>query len=1751
MSSSVSELLIEQSATIASLKRVIVNFKKLAKPNVTLPKTQSRLSTLEDLWSTCRNLHIKLLQTATEEQQTTLPYFQKEEFLAAEDSYHETADLLQETISRFNSTSVALCNRSTDSSIRESSNNCVQLPRIALPKFSGKLTEWENFRNIFESLVANNDSLSNSQKFHYLKTSVHGDAALIISNFKISDANYESAWQLLIDEYDDKQALIFSHLHAFISLPVMKTENVIELRKLRDTVSASLAALNNLGRPVDQWGDLLIYIIAQKFCAKTRSEWNLKRNTLPELPLYKDLSDFLALRIRGLSDFSESYKNPVFSKGDKPRSSINNVSATKCICCSGDHNISKCETFLKRTVAQRCALARQHKVCFNCLKPGHFPMKCPSNYRCRHCRRSHHTLLHLGNSDNHEDSAYSASGKSDAPLNSSTESSAPATPIVPVANVQTVPSSENMPPNTLLATAWVDLHTHEGRCLKVRALLDQGSTFSFISEFLCQALRTKRQRTDLRIKCFGEKYTGMAKSRVSLKLTPRSQSNPSFPLVAYVYQRITSYAASQIQPFESWPHLKGLSFADPDPSSHHPIHLLIGADLYGSLLMNDLRQGPLGTPTAQLTALGWVLSGPADHRPSDYGVASALNCVLESDTHSLLQKFWDEEEVSLPSPLTEEEKRCENHFAATYSRNPQGRYVVRLPFRREPPIEIGESLPIASSLYNKMENRLRLRPALHAQYSAFLQEYCSLGHMSKIEASEPWEFKPVYIPHHPVLRESSCTTKLRVVFNASCRTSNGTSLNDHLLTGPKLQQDLSAILLRWRQWQFVYTADIAQMFRQILVHPLDTDFQRILWRPSSSSPIEHFRLLTVTYGLAPAPYLAMRVLKQLSLDEGIHYPAAVPILDESIYVDDALFGSDDSDSLVETRVQLTELLKRGGFSPRKWASNSPALLQGLSTLQPEVTEHLIAQDESLKVLGLSWTPHDDSFRFVVTTSDPVIPTKRSILSFTAKLYDPLGWAAPVVITAKILLQELWLLQCDWDTPLPAELCLRWENYCTNLKSLSRIRIPRWTGRHRDSLAFEIHGFADASSRAYAAIVYIRVLHSLTEFQTNLLAAKTKVAPIKTVSIPRLELNAVVLLSRLIKWVVTSLKLPSTTVFGWTDSTVALAWLRQHPSKWCTYVANRVSEVQSNSVSILWKHVPSRDNPADCASRGLSASELEDHPLWWTGPRWLRLPPTEWPILDISNSLDDHASQQLNAETRGSVALHVSESEEWELAYRFSNWTKLVRVTAYVRRFILRLTAKGDSSLSFSSFLSPDELQNAESFWLRYLQQRFFKQELQSLRNNRSLPRSSPLRTLSPFFGRNSLLRLGGRLRNSALGYNEQHPIIVPKHRLSDLLIDQAHRSTLHGGVQLVLRTLRQRYWLLGGRNSVKNCIRKCVTCTRFAARLSSQCMGDLPAPRVTPSSPFTHAGVDYAGPFSVLPFVGRGQRTLKVYVALFICLATKAVHLELVEDYSTPGFLASFHRFTSRRGMPRHLYSDNGTNFQGASNELNRHFKSLAKDSNLRDVLANDQVDWHFIPSAAPHFGGLWEAGVKSMKTHLKRVIGSRTLSRAEFATLLCQVEACLNSRPIAALSDDPNDFSALTPGHFLIGRPLVAVPEESVLAINSNRLSRWQLVRAMLETIWHAWSQNYLHSLQQRSKWCDKSPNLTVGELVLLRNPLLPPSKWELARVQQTHPGSDGLVRVVTIRTARSLLKRPITQLCQLPENINKLASDTTPLTQ
>lgn len=398
-----------------------------------------------------------------------------------------------------------------------------------------------------------------------------------------------------------------------------------------------------------------------------------------------------------------------------------------------------------------------------------------------------------------------------------------------------------------------------------------------------------------------------------------------------------------------------------------------------------------------------------------------------------------------------------------------------------------------------------------------------------------------------------------------------------------------------------------------------------------------------------------------------------------------------------------------------------------------------------------------------------------------------------------------------------------------------------------------------------------------------------------------------------------------------------------------------------------------------------------------------------------------------------------------------------------------------------------------------------------------------------------LIRVGGRLRNSNLDHATIHPIILPADSpFTRLMIEQEHISLLHAGTQAVLASLRQKVWIVRARNLVKRTLQKCLKCFRFRAAQTQYQMGDLPHVRVTPARPFLNCGVDYAGPFLIRDRSTRNYKTTKAYICLFICMATKATHIELVSSLSTEAFLASMRRFASRRGKCSNIYSDNGTNFAGANAEL---IKFIKDDTYIATILNQEGITWHFNPPRSPHFGGLWEAGIKSVKYHLLRVVGESKLTFEEFTTLLTQIEACLNSRPLTPLSSDPSDTTPLTPAHFLIGESMFAVPDADVQDIKQGRLSRFQHVQQMFQHFWTRWHKEYITELQTRVKWRTQHPALLhQGSLVLVKEDNTPPLRWPLARVMELHPGRDGVCRVVTVKMCSAVLKRPVMKLCVLP---------------
>ena len=1358
--------------------------------------------------------------------------------------------------------------------------------------------------------------------------------------------------------------------------------------------------------------------------------------------------------------------------------------------------------------------------------------QCKSLHHCKICQKPHHTLLHID----------------------STLTSSPLPPTSPKPNPKVPLVSSNtaahLARNPLLMTCRILVETPDGSTVRARALLDSASSASFVSERLVEGLCLPRFHQNTTISGVAGLTRNSLQAITNLTISS-TQTGRKFNLTAIVVPRVTRDLPVHPVAFGStWSHLDDLSLADPDFGCPGKVDLLLGVDIFTEALLQGRRTGPSGTPVTFETGFGWVLAGPTSQPTPEACAASQHTLVTAGD--DLLRRFWEiEETTGHESNTSLEERSVIQHFEKNHRRAPDGRFMVPLPKKAHAPL-LGESRSHAVRRFLSLERSLCAKDEFES-FDSVMQEYFDMKHAEPVPAVdlEKPPCNTFYLPMHAVKKESSTTTKIRAVFDASAKSSSNVSLNDILLVGPTVHSLLIDVLLRFRLHRIALTADVSKMYRAIELEGSDRDLHRFVWRSDPDEPLKDYRMTRVTFGVSASSFAANMSVKRNAMDHALEFPKAANVVETAFYVDDCLTGANSVEEAIDLHQQLLHLFAKGGFLLRKWNSSDPNVL---NHIEPEYrdtqsTHHIPTPDEYTKTLGIEWNANLDHFRLTVASlQETDNMTKRALVSDIAKTFDVLGWFSPSTIKAKILLQRVWESKIGWDDLLPQAIHQSWLQWRAELHLLTKRHVPRcYYPKHADVVSIQLHGFCDASEDAHAGVVYFRAQDRLGNVYISLVISKTKVAPIKRLTIPRLELCGAKLLTQLLHHTQQALSVPTESVFAWTDSTIVLSWLIGNPCRFKTFVGNRVSHIMQLIPPDRWNHVRSPENPADCASRGLFPSELLDHGLWWNGPDWLRLPSSDWPT---QSSLP---SEFLAEEERG-ICLHTMANHPAPVISldQFSSFLRLKCVTAWIRRFVDNCRRK-DRDRPTSLYLSTSELMSSETYWLLFTQRQAFATEIETLKSGESLSKSSCLFSLHPFLDSSGLLRVGGRGGNTQMPYSLIHPVILPgKHPITSLLISSEHCRLMHAGPTLLTASLNRRYCITGGRKTIRSITRGCITCRRYTARPKHQLLGQIPAERIMPDSVFDRVGLDYAGPFVLKYGSIRKPSFIKAYVCLFVSLTIKAVHLELVSDLSTDAFIAALRRFISRRGKPSLIWSDHGTNFIGAVREL-KEFITFFQNQQTQGVISEfcsmQTITWSFIPERTPHFGGLWEAAVKSMKRHLKRVIGETKLTFEEFATVFTQVEACLNSRPLPCEGDT---VEPLTPGHFLIGRPLEALPDSSASYRSISLLRRWHLRQHLIRHFWKRWATEYIDIIRRFTKWHHPSRNLQVGDVVLLQEDNLIPTKWPLGCIVNTYPGKDEIVRVVDVKTSRGIYKRPITKITLLlpVENLTLIYSQFTVIT-
>ena len=1077
-----------------------------------------------------------------------------------------------------------------------------------------------------------------------------------------------------------------------------------------------------------------------------------------------------------------------------------------------------------------------------------------------------------------------------------------------------------------------------GRSLETFALLDSGSEGTLLLREAADALGLKGHRQKVRFGTFHGEDPMVETRQVNFSIASLINSKEFSVSDAYVVPTLNVRRHRVALSFETIPYLRDLKIP---VRSSQDVKLLIGMDVQDTHLYDDVRRPPIGSrgPNAILTPFGWSVVGRVTSGGSVVDrPLPQIHHVCFQQLETFVERFWRTDSFPVrDAPNTfipADEKAALDQLRASICHTGV-RYQVAVPKRIEAVSRLPDNRDAARRCFMSLERRLVRDESLNQAVTASMNENLSAGYAVKVDPALDG-VKAWFLTYHPV-KHPNKPEKVRLVFNAAAR-FKGVALNDSLLKGPDLTTQLLAVFLRFRERAVGVSADIAKMFYQVLVPPEDRSLFRFFWRrPGSNEPLDEYEMLVHIFGAVSSPTVCNFALQKLIEDAPDEYKHAAQRIRTDFYVDNLLTSFDCVKEGVEACSTLVKLLALGGFPLVQFSSSERQLLESFpagSRASPELNLDLDKLPTE-RTLGYLWNLELDTLVFQFKSS-PSADSKRSILSAVSSVYDPVGLLAPVVLVAKILLQDIWRLKTDWDDPLPLEVLSRWRRWTVALPTLEHLSVRRnhLTKPQSSYRSLQLHAFSDASKDGFGAVVYLRAEDDSC-VDVSLVMAKARVAPIHQQTIPKLELQGALMASRLVEYCRKELTLPLASVFYWCDATTVLRWLNTSRMRFTPFVGNRVSEILETSQPDQWRHVPGVLNPADDCSRGLSSEELEVNVRWFAGPEFLQMPSQDWPA-PFAGQLSLEASEEWVG------CLTIAEDGPIDaLMARVSNVYRLSRIAAWVNRFVRNVkrkvkkrpnmtvsnetTSSGTSSLLKLEEPLPwqqdaQELQKARFTLIRAAQRASFPDDVDRLMKQKSVRRESRLLQLDPFLDSSGLLRVGGRLTHAPRAFDARYSIVLEtKHPLTRLFVRSAHIAVAHGRTERTLAEVRSRYWVLRGREAVKTVISSCFYCARQRTQPPQPMMAPLPRQRVQPfQHPFNCVGIDYFGPLTVT----IGRRSEKRWGVIFTCLSTRAVHLELAASMDTDSFLMAFSRFVSRTGAPSELFSDNGTNLRTGESEL-------------------------------------------------------------------------------------------------------------------------------------------------------------------------------------------------------------------------------------
>ena len=1558
----------------------------------------------------------------------------------------------------------------------------VKIKKLDVPKFKSEPKSYYKWK---ETFLRYTNGFDNEVRYDYLFSHTEGEAHTYVANRR--------TFQEAIDKLDEK----FGNVHEIIgmlvdevkSVPAVRRGDFVAFEKVSMLVNDFHDKLVLMGKDKEVENSYILKEVESKLCSEDLQRWLESEGDHVDDRTVKNLLKWLETQTRLRRIAGKNTRSPEQSQ-IAPDGFSSNVATTskevstelKCLLCStAGHGLKNCPAYLRLSLHDRWEKLKSLRACFICLKTRHLARDCTASH-CEVCSGPHHKTIHN----------YANKGTRN-----------PADTPNPNPNpILSGPAGDTNGPKRCYLPIVKSKIVNGSNRAEVTTILDSGSELTIITPKYYELLKLKGIPTNVSIIGAGGVTTTLRTKLVEFYV------EDNLGVSTLVEGVVLQKACGKALPLDPTVIKECKTRYKIDESKlvteGGKIDLLLGMsvpNLHRQLHVEEMSNGL----NIWYTRFGPCVVGPTPIGSNENYTRqmNRVTIVPETEFESMREHLASE----LAGINTDNTKVLENEEDSLFKekmekgliQDSNGRLTVSLPWRDDPEILLENNRSQAEMRDKNLMKKIKEDPKIYQLFHETVDDMVKEGIWREVQPDVPKRFLPVLT----VVDLNRETTKIRVCLDAKSK-FKGVSVNDALLKGTVDVIDIFEAVTKARCGRYAMAGDMKKMFWQVALSPEDQLFHGVICDGKT------YICTRVSYGDKPSPAIADFSMKKIVVYGKEEYPLGSQVVEKRRYVDDLQDADSSVQKMIKKRDETNELLGKFKFEIKTWLSNHP----------------LIGDvKEENKMLGVRWNAVKD-------TLSPKMQgiglerrfDKRNVLSVISSFWDPQGLLAGLLVTGRLIFQAIVRMKYEWDAMIEdPELEEKWTQWISEVDKCDNMSVDRSlmpSSWNENSHAMLI-GFSDGSSVAHGCTAYLRWSDGNDDnIEVKFLGAKGRVNPIKGTTTPRAEMLGAFILSRLMYSVESAIS--ETDIWNkivdkrlYTDSTTVVSWIKSAAIKYKPFVRNKIIEMQELHPTKVWKHIPrSKNESADLISKGCSRNDLEKI---IRGPDFLYTSKDGW-IEDYEDrDYEEEDCEKIDDFVKVGTAV-IEEDPAIDIS-RFSSWKKLVNVTAYCYKFGKK---KGEEiNEDQIPSITEEERCKAENYWIRLAQ--------------KDLPPDDKVKTLCPFIDDHGVKRINGRIgRSKMFDYDEKFPVLLPKnHKVSELIVLKAHDDVIHQGHSRVIAEVRKRYWIIGLRSMAKRIGRKCVLCRKWRGVAMEQFMRDLPECRTSPGIPFETTAVDYFGPFHI-KYGYRGKK--KVYGAIFTCLATRAISVELVTDLTTDRFLMALQRFMSLYGQPRRILSDNGSNFIGAANEIRaligRWKKDQLEKKKLTDFCNDNNIEWTFSTPLAPHHNGCVESMVKSVKNVLNKIVRQHVLTEEEYRTVLAQVSTCVNSRPLWPSNDDNLD-NPITPISLLRPSGLPIDPE--YLNVQTDIRRRYQRVQSVADEWWKLWMQNFVPNLQARTKWFKQRENVGIDDIVLIIEKDVVRSKWNMGRIVEVYPGPDGLVRSVKLRTASGIYNRPITKLVLL----------------